>query len=219
MQSDLVGAHAMGLRNLLVTTGSPSAQGSYADATSVFDVDSIGLTNMVSRLNQGLDIAGQPIGGPAGFHIGVAVNPFAPNPDAEWRRLDHKVEAGAEFLVTPPIFDRDAFEAVLPRLEATGLPIIAGLAALDGVRQAEFFASEVIGVRVPDAVFDRLRRAKDERAEALAFSVETGAWLRERVQGLQITVLHGAPSAAEALLRELGRLASRPQAGQEPHHV
>jgi homocysteine S-methyltransferase len=219
MQSDLVGAHAMGLRNLLVTTGSPSAQGSYADATSVFDVDSIGLTNMVSRLNQGLDIAGQPIGGPAGFHVGVAVNPFAPNPDAEWRRLDHKVEAGAEFLVTPPIFDRDAFDAVLPRLETTGLPIIAGLAALDGVRQAEFFASEVIGVRVPDVVFERLRGGADERAEALAFSIETAAWLRERVQGLQITVLHGAPAAAEALLRELGRLASRPPAGQEPHHV
>ncbi len=105
MQSDLVGAHAMGLRNVLLTTGNPAPQATYADATSVFDVDAIGLTNMVTRLNHGLDIGGQPIGSPTRFHIGVAFNPFSPSPDAEWRRLMYKVEAGAEFIVTPPLFD------------------------------------------------------------------------------------------------------------------
>ena len=126
MQSDLVGAHAMGVRNVLLTTGSPARIGSYADATSVFEVDAIGLINMVTRLNQGLDIAGQPIGRPTRFHVGVAVNPFATDPAAEWRRLAHKVDAGAEFLVTPPILDVAAFEPALRPLQDTGLPVIAG---------------------------------------------------------------------------------------------
>lgn len=200
MQSDLVGAHAMGLRNLLLTTGTPAAQASYTDATSVFDVDVIGLTNMVARLNQGLDIAGQSIGLPTRFHIGVAVNPFAPNPDAEWRRLEHKVDAGAEFVVTPPIFDLDAFDRVLPRLKDAGLPILAGVAALEGVRHAEFMASEVVGVRMPERLVDTLRRAGDERAAAMAVTIELARELASRVEGMQVTAFHGSAQTAEALL-------------------
>jgi len=203
MQSDLVGAHAMGIRNVLLTTGNPAPEASIADATSVFDVDAIGLTNMVSRLNQGLDIGGQAIGAPARFHVGVAVNPFAPDLDAEWRRLMHKVEAGAEFIVTPPVFDVEAFAAVLDRLTATGLPVVAGVAAIDGLRHAEFMASEIVGVRIPDATFDRLRRAKDESAEALAVTMDVAEWLRGRVGGLQITWLHGSPGNAERVLTAL----------------
>ena len=205
MQSDLVGAHAMGLRNVLLTTGNPAPQATYADATSVFDVDAIGLANMVSRLNHGLDVAGQGIGAPTRFHVGVGVNPFPPSPDAEWRRLDHKVAAGAEFIMTPPILDVDAFEPVLARLKATGLPVIAGLAALEGLRHAEFLASEVTGVRVSDAVFERLRRAPDAAAEALALTRDIARWLAVRADGLQITALHGSPATAERLLVDLGR--------------
>jgi len=212
MQSDLVGAHAMGLRNVLLTTGNPASQASYADATSVFDVDAIGLTNMVARLNRGLDIGGQPIGEPTRFHIGVGMNPFAPNPDAEWRRLEHKMEAGAEFIVTPAIFDLEAFEPVVERLRRTGLPILAGVAALESLRHAEFLASEVTGVRVPDAVFDRLRAARDEAAEARAFTLEVLAWLRPRVNGVQLTVLHGTAPTAEGILGALGRM---PETGKE----
>ena len=200
MQSDLIGAHAMGLRNVLVTTGNPAPQSAIPDATSVFDVDAIGLANMVTRLNQGQDIGGQSIGAPTAFHVGVAVNPFAPDVDAEWRRLMHKVEAGAEYLVTPPVFDVEAFEPLLERLHATGLPILAGLAAVDGLRHAEFLASEVIGVRIPEAVFERLRQAADQSAEALAIMVEIAHWLRPRVSGLQITSWHGTPAAAARLL-------------------
>ncbi len=109
MQSDLVGAHVMGVRNVLLTTGVPPPQGTYTDATAGSDVDAVGLTNMAVRLNQGLDIAGQPFGAPTRFLVGVAVNPFAPNPEAEWRRLRHKVEAGAEFIMTPPVLDVAAF--------------------------------------------------------------------------------------------------------------
>ena len=110
IQSDLLGAHAMGLRNLMLITGDPGRVGDYPDATAVFDVDSIGLTNLVSRLNHGCDLGGQPIGAPARFHIGVSVNPAAPNLDDELRRFEYKVEAGAEFVVTRPIFDVGAFE-------------------------------------------------------------------------------------------------------------
>jgi homocysteine S-methyltransferase len=216
MQSDLVGAHAMGLRNVLLTTGNPAQQATYADATSVFDVDAVGLTNMVVRLNHGLDVAGQPIGAPTTFHVGVAVNPFAPDLDAEWRRLHHKVEAGAEFLVTPPVFDLDAFDAALDHLTATGLPVLAGIAAIDGLRHAEFMASEVIGVRIPDQTFDRLRRARDQAAEARAVTLEIAQGLRARVAGLQITSWHGAPGTAEALLSALASGATA--AGRELRH-
>ena len=217
MQSDLVGAHALGVRNVLLTTGNPAPQATYADATSVFDVDAIGLTNMVTRLNHGHDIGGQAIGDPTRFHVGVAVNPFGPSPDAEWRRLDHKVEAGAEFVVTPPILDLDAFDAVLDRLKEAGLPILAGVAALEGLRHAEFLASEVVGVRVADGVFERLRGADDERAEALALTLELVAALRERVAGLQMTTVHGSPETAEQLLLALNEGKMHPDASEGTH--
>ncbi len=200
MQSDLLGAHAMGLRNVLLTTGEPPRQGSYPDATSIFDVDAIGLINMVARLNQGLDIGGQSIGAPARFHIGVAVNPFAPNLDAEWRRLDYKVEAGAEFIMTPPILDLDAFDAVLDRLRQTGLPVLAGLIGLESLRQAEFVSSEVPGVKMPEAVLEQLRSAADPAAAGQAITTALLQALRTRVQGVHVTSLHGSPAAVERLL-------------------
>jgi len=218
MQSDLVGAHAMGLRNVLLTTGNPAPQANYADATSVFDVDAIGLTNMVTRLNHGLDVSGQPIGSPTRFHIGVAFNPFGPGPDAEWRRLMYKVEAGAEFIVTPPLFDLSAFEPVLERLRTTGLPVLAGLAALEGLRHAEILASEVVGVKMTDQLLDRLRQSRNDAAEALAVTVELAAWLRTRVDGLQITTVHGSPQVAERLLEALAGQGGR-QAMKEPRHA
>jgi homocysteine S-methyltransferase len=219
MQSDLVGAHALGLRNVLLTTGQPAPQATYADATSVFDVDAIGLTNMVMRLNQGLDIGGRAIGAPARFHVGVGFNLFPPDPDAEWRRLHHKIAAGAEFIVTSPVFDLPAFDAILGRLQEPGVPIVAGLAALESVRQVEFLASEVTGVRVPSALLTRLRSAADEAQEALAVTRELVGALRSRVQGLQVTVLHGSAATAERLLAALAVMEERPNVGQEPHHV
>jgi homocysteine S-methyltransferase len=210
MQTELVGAHAMGLRNILLTTGNPPQQGAYADAASSFDVDSIGLTNLAVRLNQGLDIGGQPIGAPTRFHIGAAVNPFTPDADIEWRRLEHKVAAGAEFLMTPPILDIAAFDAVLPRLKATGLPILAGVVALEGVRHAEFMSSEVVGVRVGESVMERLRAASDERAAAVAITIDIVAALRTRVQGIHVTGVHGSPESVERMLAELHLPTLRP---------
>jgi methionine synthase I (cobalamin-dependent)/5,10-methylenetetrahydrofolate reductase len=203
LQSDLLGAHAMGIRNVLLTTGDPSPQTAYADATSVFEVDAIGLLNMASSLNRGLDIGGQMHGMATQFHIGAAVNPFSPDLEAEWRRLDFKIEAGAEYLLTPPIFDLEAFDAALPRLTSAGVPIIAGLVALDSVRQAEFHASEVSGVRMPESLLDDLRQSDDPTAKGHAWSVAMARALRERVQGLRISTLHGRPEAGEVLLTAL----------------
>ena len=200
MQSDLLGAHAMGVRNVLLVTGDPPSQSTYADATAVDEVDSIGLTNMVARLNRGLDIGGQPLGGPARFHIGVAVNPSAPSLDAEWRRLDYKVEAGAEFILTPPVLDADAFLSLLPRLRATGLPVIAGIVPVERVRQVEFIASEVPDVQVPERVMARMRGAADPAAEGLAITLDVFRALKSAVQGVSVRPLHGSTESVERFL-------------------
>jgi homocysteine S-methyltransferase len=203
IQSDLLGAHAMGLRNVLLVTGDPGRVGDYPDATAVFDVDSIGLTNVVARLNAGYDVGGQPIGDPTAFHIGVSVNPAAPNLDEELRRFDYKVEAGAEFVVTRPVFDLQAFDAVLPRLAAARLPILAGVFPFDSARTAEFMANELPGVRVPAALLERMRAAGGpERAadEGIAIAREIAAGLRTRVQGLQVSTPSGQIDGALAVV-------------------
>ena len=203
IQSDLLGAHAMGLRNLLLITGDPGRVGDYPDATAVFDVDSIGLTNLVARLNRGCDVGGQPIGAPTGFHIGVSVNTAASNIDEELRRFEYKLEAGAEFVVTRPVFDLRCFEQVLKRLEPSKLPVVAGLFPFESARNAEFMANEVPGVRVPEPLLDRMRRADGlERAaqEGIAIAREIAAELRGGVQGVQVSTQSGNIEAALAVL-------------------
>ena len=165
MESDLLGAHAMGVRNVMIVTGDVRSVGDYPDATAVFDVDSIGLTNVVAHLNRGLDIGGQPIGSPTAFHIGVQVNPGAEDIDAEIRRFEYKVEAGAEFAVTRPVFDVATFERFFTRIAATKLPIILSLWPFESVLNAEFMANEVPGVRVPEGVLGRMRRVESAAAK------------------------------------------------------
>ena len=203
IQSDLLGAHAMGLRNLLLVTGDPARVGDYPDATAVFDVDSIGLTNLVSRLNHGCDVGGQAIGAPTGFHLGVSVNPSASNLDEELRRFEYKVEAGAEFVVTRPVFDVSGFERFLKRIEHAKLPVVAGVFPFESARNAEFMANEVPGVHVPNALLDRMRRADGPEAashEGVAVAREIAAALRGSVQGLQVSTPSGAIEAALAVL-------------------
>ncbi len=203
IQSDLLGAHAMGVRNLMLVTGDPGRVGDYPDATAVFDVDSIGLANVVSRLNHGCDVGGQAIGAPTAFHVGVSVNPAASNLDQELRRFDYKVEAGAEFVVTRPIFDVRAFEPLARRIEAARLPVIAGVFPFESGRNAEFLANEVPGVRVPDALLERMRRAEGADAsarEGIAIAREIAAELRGGVQGIQISTQSGDIEAALAVV-------------------
>jgi len=203
IQSDLLGAHAMGLRNLMLVTGDPGRVGDYPDATAVFDVDSIGLTNVVSRLNHGCDVGGQAIGAPTGFHVGVSVNPAASNVDQELRRFDYKVEAGAEFVITRPVFDLAGFEAFLKKIDHAKLPVIAGVFPFESVRNAEFLANEVPGTRVPDALLDRMRRADGPEAaaaEGTAIARELAGRLRPIVQGVQVSTQSGDIDAALAVL-------------------
>ena len=189
LQSDLLGAHALGIRNLLITTGQPSRLGDYQDATTVYDVDSIGLTNVVTRLNQGFDIGGKSLGAPTGFHIGVAVNPSALNGDEESRRFRFKLEAGAEFVVLRPVFDPNDIEDFLKRNAHDGVPVIGCVRPIESVRQAEFLANEVPGVRVPERYLARMQDAeRDGRAadEGVTIAAEIAQTLRPLVQGLQI---------------------------------
>ncbi|MEQ1870946.1 MAG: bifunctional homocysteine S-methyltransferase/methylenetetrahydrofolate reductase [Vicinamibacterales bacterium] len=206
IQSDLLGAHAMGVRNVLLITGDPGRVGDYPDATAVFDVDSIGLTNVVTRLNHGADIGGQAIGVPTGFHVGVSVNPGASSIDEEVRRFDYKVEAGAEFVLTRPVFDVEGFERFLKRIVHAKLPVIAGVFPFESLRNAEFMANEVPGVQVPEALMERMRRA-DARgtaaAEGIAIAHETALQLRPLVQGLQVSTPSGNVDAALAVLNGL----------------
>lgn len=203
MQSDLLGAHAMGIRNLLVVTGDPPRVGDYPDATAVYEVDAIGLTNLVAQLNRGQDIGGQPIGDATAFHIGVAANPGALDLEREIRRFKYKVEAGAEFAITQPVFDVAALLRFLARIEAFKIPVLAAITPLESLRHAEFMANEVPGVSVPAEILDRMRDADESgRApeEGLAIARELIASLASRVQGLQITVPAGAFETAIGVL-------------------
>ena len=207
MQSDLLGAHSMGVRNVLLITGDPPKLGDYPDATAVFDVDSIGLTHLVARLNRGQDIGGQPIGQPTSFHIGVALNPAALDVEEELRRFTFKVEAGAEFAITQPIFDVAGFRAFLSRMRPLEFPVIAGLMPLASVRHAEFMANEVPGIHVPEAILERMRRSEtDGRAadEGLTIAREIAAEIRPLVRGVQISTAPKALEMAFALVEAVG---------------
>ncbi len=194
MTSDLLGAAALGLRNILIITGDPPKMGPYPEATAVFDIDSIGLVNMVNRLNHGLDIGGNPIGGPTSFFMGVGVNPCAIDLDYELRRFEWKVEAGAEYAITQPTFDVGQLKNFLRRIEHCRIPVIAGIWPLVSYRNAEFLANEVPGVVVPDAILERMAKVSDKdaaREEGLAIARETLMEVRHLVQGVQVSAPFG----------------------------
>jgi methionine synthase I (cobalamin-dependent)/5,10-methylenetetrahydrofolate reductase len=206
IQSDLLGAAAVGIRNLICITGDPPKMGSYPDATAVFDVDAIGLVNIVHNLNRGLDIGGNPIGNGTNFAIGVGANPGISNIDEEVRRFEYKVEAGAEYAVTQPVFDLSLLETFLKRIEHCRIPVIAGIWPLVSVRNAEFMKDE-LKVSVPDSILDRMTRAttpEAAREEGIAIAREMLIAVREMVQGAQISAPLGKYSSAVDVLEALG---------------
>jgi homocysteine S-methyltransferase len=196
MLSDLLGASALGLRNMLLITGDPPKMGPYPDATAVFDIDAIGLTNLVCQLNRGLDPGSNPIGEPTRFVVGVGVNPVAIDPAHELRRFHWKVEAGAEYAITQPVFDPAQLETFLRQIEDVRIPVIAGIWPLVSLRNAEFLANEVPGVTVPAEILERMRRASDKSkehalAEGIAIAREALERVREAVQGVQVSAPFG----------------------------
>ena len=208
IQSDLLGASALGIHNLLLITGDPPKLGSYPDATAVFDVDSIGLTHIVNWLNQGLDVAKNPIGQPTRFVFGVGVNPGAVDLDQELRRFAYKIEAGAEFAMTQPVFDLALLDSFLKKTESFGIPLIAGLWPLTSLRNAQFMRNEVPGAFVPDDIMARMARAeanKRARDEGILIAAELLAAIRQRVQGVQISVPLGRYSTVLNVLKSLNK--------------
>ncbi|MDQ3634829.1 MAG: bifunctional homocysteine S-methyltransferase/methylenetetrahydrofolate reductase [Acidobacteriota bacterium] len=196
MMSDLLGAAALGLHNLLIITGDPPKMGPYPDATAVFDIDSIGLTNMVNKLNHGLDLGNNPIGTPTAFSIGVGVNPGAINLDEEIRRFEWKVEAGAEYAITQPVYDTEQLHVFLDRISHVRIPIVAGIFPLVSNRNAEFMHNEVPGVRVTQDILDRMRKASEKskehaRDEGLAIARESLEQIKDIIQGVQVSAPFG----------------------------
>jgi homocysteine S-methyltransferase len=211
IQSDLLGASAVGIHNLICITGDPPKMGDYPDATAVFDVDAIGLVNIVHNLNRGLDIGGNPIGNATKFVIAVGANPGADNIDEEIRRFEFKVEAGAELVVTQPVFDLRLLEQFLKRIEHCRIPVVAGIWPLTSGRNAEFMKNE-LRIAVPDEVITRMSTATSAdaaRAEGVAIAREMLIAARGMVQGAQIAAPFGRYSSAVDVLEALGVGAGR----------
>ena len=206
IQSDLLGAHAVGIKNLICITGDPPKMGNYPDATAVFDVDAIGLVNIVHNLNGGLDIGGNPIGTGTGFVIGVGANPGLTDMDEEIRRFEYKVQAGAEYVVTQPVFDLRLLENFLRRIEHCRIPVVAGIWPLVSVRNAEFMKNE-LRVSVPDSILERMAKAPNPdaaRAEGVAVAREMLAAVSKDVQGAQISAPQSRYTSAADVLEALG---------------
>jgi homocysteine S-methyltransferase len=202
MQSELLGAYSTGIHNLICITGDPPKLGNYPDATAVFDVDAIGLVNIVHNLNCGLDIGGNPIGAGTGFVIGVGANPGIINIDEEIRRFEYKVEAGADFAVTQPVFDIALLETFLRRIEHCRIPVLAGIWPLVSVRNAEFMKNE-LRVSVPDSIVERIGRAPNAEAarnEGIQIAREMLQQVHGLVQGAQVSAPLGRYSSAIEVL-------------------
>jgi methionine synthase / methylenetetrahydrofolate reductase(NADPH) len=205
IQSDLLGASSLGLRNILCLTGDPPKLGNYPDATAVFDVDAIGLVNVVNRLNHGLDIGGNPIGASTGFTLGVAANPGVPDIDNEIRRFAYKVEAGAEYAITQPVFDMRLLEIFLRRIEDFRIPVIAGIWPLTSLRNAEFMKND-LRVSMPDEIMARMASAETPeaaRAEGIRIAQEMLTAVQPMVQGVQVSAPFGRYALAIEIVRQV----------------
>jgi homocysteine S-methyltransferase len=220
MMSDLLGAAALGLRNLLLITGDPPKMGPYPDATAVFDIDAIGLTNMVNKLNHGLDLGNNPTGKPTAFSIGVGVNPGAVNLDEELKRFEWKIEAGAEYAITQPVFDIEQLREFLKRIEHCRIPIVAGIWPLVSFRNAEFLHNEVPGVRVTPEIMERMRVASNigkeaGRDEGLKIARESLLEVRDLIQGVQVSAPFGNVKYALEVFNVLPEFSSLKEAAAQ----
>jgi len=205
MQSDLLGGYAGGLRNYLIITGDPPKLGDYPDSTAVFDVDAVGLTQVVNNLNHGIDVGGNVINPPTGILIGVGANPCAIEPERELQHYMNKITAGAEYAITQPIFDPDALLRFLDAAEAKGgnIPVVAGVWPLVSLRNAEFLANEVPGVEIPEAILERMGHAKtkeDGRKLGVEIAREICEAISDRVAGYQVSAPFGIVDLALQVL-------------------
>jgi homocysteine S-methyltransferase len=211
IQSDLLGASSIGLRNILCVTGDPPKLGNYPDATAVFDVDSIGLVNIVRRLNHGLDVGSNAIGASTNFTIGVAANPGVPDIEQELRRFAYKVEAGAEYAITQPVFDLRLLEIFLERIREHRIPVIAGIWPLTSLRNAEFMKND-LRVSMPEEIMLRMAQADTPdaaREEGIKIAQEMLEQVRPLVQGVQVSAPFGRYNVAAEVIASV--LPQQPQ--------
>jgi 5,10-methylenetetrahydrofolate reductase len=205
IQSDLLGASSLGLRNVLCVTGDPPTQGNYPDATAVFDVDSIGLVNIVNRLNHGLDVGSNSIGASTNFTIGVAANPGVGDIENELRRFAYKVDAGAEYAITRPVFDLRLLEDFLERIREHRIPVIAGIWPLISLRNAEFLKND-LRFSMPEEIMLRMAQAETPEAareEGIRIAQEMLAAVRPYVDGVQVSAPFGHYEVAAEVIASL----------------
>lgn len=205
MQSDILGGFAAGLTNYLVITGDPPKSGDYPDVSGVFDVDAIGLTELISNLNHGFDFGGNPIDPPTGIYIGVGANPCSVDLDREIERYFRKIDAGAEYAITQPVFDAASLITFLDRVEKyqRTIPVIAGIWPLASYKNAEFMRNEVPGVVIPDAVMERLQRCatkEESRDTGITIAREIIDAIDSRVHGYQVSAPMGNVDTALRVL-------------------
>jgi methionine synthase / methylenetetrahydrofolate reductase(NADPH) len=206
IQSELLGAYTVGIRNLICITGDPPRMGMYPGATAVFDIDSIGLINVVKNLNRGMDIGGNFLGSQTAFVIGAGADPGALQLDEEIRRFEWKVQAGAEYVVTQPVFDLALLEVFLRRIEHVKIPVICGIWPLSSLRNAEFMVNE-LRVPVPREFMERMTRADNQekaREEGVAIAQEMVRKVRSMVQGVQLSAPFGRYELAVEVARAIG---------------
>ncbi|MEO2158216.1 MAG: methylenetetrahydrofolate reductase, partial [bacterium] len=210
MISDLLGAAASGIHNLLLVTGRPPPTGPFQPALSGIDIDSIGLTNVVHGLNQGMDPGGNSLESRTNFVIGARMNHVATDQDKEISRLKWKVDAGAHFLVTHPVFSVETLHSFLPNISDLSIPIIGTLWPLRSFREADYLHNEVPGIQIPESIFTRMAAAEKQgeseaRSEGVKIALESFEEMHPIVQGLQIKASGGSFSEALTLLHEVGK--------------
>jgi homocysteine S-methyltransferase len=197
LQSDLIGAHATGIRNILALTGDPPSIGDYPQATAVFDVDSIGLIKIISKLNSGIDFAGNSIGRPTQFSIGVAANPSSDDLEAEISRLRQKIEAGGQYIMTQPLYDLDTLEKFLEKSKDIRIPVLMGVLPLVSYKHAQFLHNEVPGITIPESVRDIMNKAGENSAAAGAeIALEFIEKTRKLVRGIYLMPSFGRYEAS-----------------------
>ena len=209
LQMDLIGAHALGQHNILAVTGDPPKMGSYPDATAVFDIDSIGLIHFIQLLNRGLDFSGREMGEKTSFFVGAGCNPAHVDLDLEVERFGRKVEAGAEFFFSQPIYDPEVLFQFLERTKKYGeIPFMVGILPLASHKNAEFLHNEVPGMAVPLEIRERLRKAetrKEQRKIGVQIARDTLIMAREhsRIKGAYIYPPFGSYQAVLKVVEEL----------------
>jgi homocysteine S-methyltransferase len=219
LQAHLLGAHTLGIRNLVLVTGDPPKLGDYPDATAVYDVDSIGLIRMADGFNRGLDPSGKELGERTRFVLATGAEPAAADFEREMNRLKRKVAAGADLVMTQPVYDPRHLDRLLAAMEGMGIPVLVGILPLSSARNAEFLHKEVPGMQIPDAIRERMRKAgkgDDARREGIAIACEALDALRERVAGAYIMPPLGRFDMAAEIIkrfagdRHVGAAATRP---------